>query len=121
MYPHEFVGGAASRKILHYRLDGRYSSDVACQERLVDRVTSAVLMPEELVRKNMSMYGFPERIRNLNKHIGYYMIFCDMAAGMQVSRQALAIRLKTLGLLGEDHLKDPYEIMNVYVEENEIG
>lgn len=39
---------------------------------------------------------------------------------MGVSRQALAIRLKQLGLLEQDYLKDPYALVNVVPEDGEI-
>lgn len=49
-----------------------------------------------------------------------YACFCEMAAHMGVSRQALAIRLKQLGLLEQDYLKDPYALVNVVPEDGEI-
>ena len=123
LYPQEFGSEVASRRILHYRIDGRYSSNEAQQERLVDWVTSAVLMPEELVKKNMLLFNLPERIAILNRLIGNgtYKKFCTMADEMGVSKQALAIRLKNLGLLDREYLKNPYEMLNIYMEENELG
>lgn len=61
-------------------------------------------MPEELVRKNMFLFSLPERIEILNRLIanGDYQKFCGMADCMGVSKQALAIRMKNLGLLGKD-------------------
>ena len=44
-----------------------------------------------------------------------------MADEMGVSKQALAIRLKNLGLLDREYLKNPYEMLNIYMEENELG
>ena len=39
---------------------------------------------------------------------------------MGVSRQALAIRLKQLGLLERYELQDPYALVNVVPDEGEI-
>lgn len=123
LYPNEFGSGTATRRILHYRLDGKSSGEIVRHERLVDWVTSAVLMPEELIKRNMYLCGLPGRIEILNRLIGThdYRNFCAMAEGMGVSKQALAIRLKNLGLLGKEYLKNPYEMLNVYMEENELG
>lgn len=123
LYPYEFGSDTAARRVLHYRQDSRVSPAVAQQERLVDRVTSAVLMPEELIKSNMPMYGLPEKIDVLNRLIGNYdyKSFCLMAEGMGVSKQALSIRLKTLGLLRKEYLKNPYEMLNIYMEVNELG
>lgn len=123
LYPQEFGSGTASRRILHYRLGGTQTGEVARHERLVDIVTSAVLMPEELVRKNMFLFSLPERIDILNRLIanGDYQKFCSMSECMGVSKQALAIRMKNLSLLGKDYLKNPYEMLNIYMEDNELG
>ena len=121
LYPSEFGSTAAARRFLQYRLDSNFSDEIARHERLVDRVTSAVLMPEELVRRNTDYYGLPGGIDILNRLIRNddYRNFCAMATGMGVSKQALAIRLKNLGLLGKDYLKNPYEMLHIYMEEKE--
>ena len=124
LYPKEFNSEPASRRVLLYRLDNKCTGKIAQMERIVDRVTSAVLMPEEVVKRNMAMYGHPDRIEILNKLVGNgcYKTFCAMAESMGVSKQALAIRMKRLGLLGKEYLKNPYEIMDVYKEEgDELG
>lgn len=122
LYPMDFGRGPAERKVLHYRLNNKATGKIAHMEHIVDRVTSAVLMPEELVKSNMAMYGLPGRIEVLNRLVGNgcYSRFCVMAEGMGVSKQALAIRLKGLGLLDQDYLRNPYEMLNVYKEENEL-
>ncbi len=120
LYPRDFGSGPAARKVLHYRLNSKVTGEIAHMEHIVDKVTSAVLMPEELVKSNMVMYGLPDRIEILNKLVGNtYARFCVMAEGMGVSKQALAIRLKSLGILGEEYLKNPYEMLNIYKESNE--
>ena len=63
-----------------------------------------------------SMYILNRLIAN-----GDYQKFCSMADCMGVSKQALAIRMKNLGLLGKDYLKNPYEMLNLYMEDNELG
>lgn len=43
-----------------------------------------------------------------------------MAAFLGVSKQALAIRLKRLGLLKEDYLQEPYALLDIYPDKNEL-
>lgn len=123
LYPQDFGGNPATRRVLQYRLDNKGAGEIARQERLVDRVTSAVLMPEEIVRKNMSLYGLPEKIAVLDRLVrnNVYRNFCEMANGIGVSKQALAIRMKGLGLLQREYLKNPYELIDICVEEKEFG
>jgi len=123
LFPADFGGEPAERRVLHYRLDGRRSRETDLMELVVDLTASAVLMPEQLVKTSMQSHGLPERIDLLNRLRGGrdYPNFCAMAADMGVSKQALAIRLKRLGLLGKEYLKHPYEMLNIYMEDEENG
>ena len=49
-----------------------------------------------------------------------YEAFCEMCSILGVSKQALSIRMKNLGLLGEDQLSNPFGIMDIFMEEEEI-
>jgi hypothetical protein len=49
-----------------------------------------------------------------------YKRFCDMCVLLGVSRQALSIRMKELGLLGESYLGCPNAILDVMMEDDEI-
>ena len=40
-----------------------------------------------------------------------------MSSVMGVSKQALAIRMRSLGLLEKEYLSNPHEMLNIYVEE----
>ena len=57
----------------------------------------------------------------LNKHYApkTYMIFSMMADQLGVSKQALAIRMKYLGLLQADYLRNPDDLVRIYVEDEE--
>lgn len=39
----------------------------------------------------------------------------------RVSKQALSIRMRRLGLLGEEYLKNPNEILDIHLGDNENG
>ena len=49
------------------------------------------------------------------------MKFEEMSSVMGVSKQALAIRMRSLGLLEKEYLSNPHEMLNIYVEEDYDG
>ena len=49
-----------------------------------------------------------------------YRAFAIVAENMGVSKAALSIRMKQLGLLGRDDLKDPYALVRIEPEEREL-
>ena len=48
-----------------------------------------------------------------------YGRFCEMAEFLGVSKQAMAIRLKRLGLLKKDYLQNPYALADVEKEDDD--
>ena len=46
-----------------------------------------------------------------------YDRFCEMAEFLGVSKQAMAIRLKRLGLLKKEYLQNPYALADVEKED----
>ena len=79
-------------------------------------------MPLGLVKNNMRAFGFGDGLRLLNRIFApdEYDRFCKMANHMGVSKQALAIRLKQLGLLERDCLQDPFVLVDVFPDDGEI-
>ena len=71
----------------------------------------------------MVVFGLGEKKSVLNRVYAadVYTRFSDMADRMGVSKLALAIRLKGLGLLGRDDLQNPYALTDVCPDENEIN
>ena len=118
LFPRDYAGGANARRILRYR-DTRGSR--TWEEWQVDRLTSSILMPRELVEQAMFLVGQNGRIDMLNAiwRRKEYERFCNMCYLLGVSKQALSIRMMRLGLLGEEHLRHPNEILDVYMEEDE--
>ena len=70
----------------------------------------------------MQVFGLGDRLRLLNRVFApnEYDRFCKMADYMGVSKQALAIRLKQLGLLERDYLKDPFALVNIFPDEKAV-
>lgn len=64
-------------------------------------------------------FDLPSGIEILNKiyRPKEYERFCEMAEFLGSSKQALAIRLKRLGLLKKEYLQDPYAM--VYIEKED--
>ena len=121
LFPKEYASPAQLRRI-HCCTDTPTESGDYWEEWRTNALTSAVLMPEDMVRSNMAVFGLGEKLHMLNRVYAAegYMRFSDMATHMGVSKQALAIRLKGLGLLEREFLKDPHALVNVCPDENEI-
>ena len=120
LFPKDYASGANARRILRYR-DTRGSR--TREEWQVDRLTSSILMPRELVEQAMLLTGQNGRIDMLNAvwRPKEYARFCNMCYLLGVSKQALSIRMMRLGLLGEEHLRHPNEILEVYMGDDDIG
>lgn len=118
LFSQRYTNEAAKRQI-HYCTSYKHICD--WEEWRTNTLTSAVLMPADMVRSNMAAFGLGNHLRMLNKVFapGEYNRFCEMVQYMGVSKQALSIRLKQLGLLEKDYLQDPYALVDVYPDEHE--
>lgn len=83
-------------------------------------LASALLLPKELILKHLAQAGVTH-IRLLNKRYApkEYFIFSMIANQLGVSKQALAIRMKYLGLLQADYLRNPDDLVRIYMEDDE--
>ena len=118
LFPKDYGCGAHARRVFSFReTDGIRTQE----EWQVDRLTSLILMPRELVKQAMFLVGQDGRIDMLNAvwRQKEYERFCSMCGLLGVSKQALSLRMQRLGLLGEEHLRHPNEILNIYMEEDE--
>ena len=86
-----------------------------------DNLASALLLPIEVVHGALHRFNLEHGIDILNKvyRPKEYGQFCEMAEFLGVSKQAMAIRLKRLGLLKTDHLQNPYALVDVEKEDDE--
>lgn len=115
LYPEEYAGGVARRQVFYSMTPPAFVGDYWEKWR-ANVLTSALLMPADMVRANMAAFGLGENLRMLNRVFAPddYKHFQEMADHMGVSQRALSIRLKQLGLLGKDYLQDPYELVDVF-------
>lgn len=118
LFPEEYMTNIALKQI-HYCTDKRHIQDWG--EWQTDALTSAVLMPYDMIRSNMADFGLGDKIHRLNRVFApnEYNRFCEMANYMGVSEQALSIRLQQLELLEVNHLKNPYELVDIFPGEEE--
>ena len=121
LFPHAYAGDIAERRV-HYCTLRRTVARGDWEEWRTDALASAILMPLGLVKNNMRAFGFGDGLRLLNRIFApdEYDRFCKMANHMGVSKQALAIRLKQLGLLERDCLQDPFVLVDVFPDDGEI-
>lgn len=121
LFPREYTAPVRLCKIHYCKAVPSESADY-WEEWRTNALASAVLMPEDMVRSNMLAFGLGEKIPMLNRVYATedYNRFTDMANYMGVSKQALAIRLKGLGLLERDYLQEPYTLADVNPDDEEL-
>ena len=78
-------------------------------------------MPVEIVYGALKRFELESGIDILNKIFRQkdYDRFCKMAEYLGVSKQALSIRLKRMGLLKKEYLKNPYALVAIEKEDDE--
>lgn len=118
LYPEEYSS------LLNYRTHILYRHRAQArdwEEWQADTLAAAILMPPSLLRQCMALFGIGSKLDLLSAvcRPREYERFCDIAAYMGVSKQALAIRMRQLGLLDRDCLKNPCEPLNVWRDEDE--
>lgn len=118
LFPEQYMNIVASRQI-HYCTRRQNIQD--WEEWRTDALTSAILMPYDMVRSNMTDFGLGNCVHRLNRVFAptEYGRFCEMARYMGVSKQALSIRLQQLGILEINDLKNPYKMVDIFPDEEE--
>ena len=118
LYPEEYRSLLNLRTHTLYRLRARKRD---WGEWQADTMAAAILMPASVLRKCMTAFGLGEHLDILSSvcRVKEYDHFCDIASYLGVSKKALAIRMKQLGLLGEDYLENPYGPLDVWRDDDE--
>lgn len=119
LFPGEY---ASAYYRIHYCLAYRHrGSGVDWEEWQADNLASVLLLPADLVIRTTFAVGLEAGIKVLNRVFfpREYEKFTVMAEQLGASKQALAIRMKQLGLLGRDYLKDPYALVDIVKEPDE--
>ena len=115
LYPGAYSEGEKDRRIIKYRLSKPRTS-IGSEEWQSDTLTSCLLMPADLLRRNMRLVGLPEHLDYLNPvwRKQSYEQFVSLSELMGVSKQALSYRMKKLKLLGEDQRDNPNGLLDVW-------
>ncbi len=116
LYPKEY--GAGNSKVHFYKPQTNRKTINDWEEWQANTLASALLMPEDILRSNMRMFGLGEKIEILNSRYRQeeFTYFFLLAEYMGVSKQALAIRMKQLKLLDKEYLNRANEMFAVYKE-----
>jgi len=119
LFPEEYMAGIARRRV-HYCSTALPTDSDYWEEWRTNALASAMLMPADMVLTNMAVFGLGNGLRILNRVFApdQYERFEKVAAYMGVSKKALAVRLKRLGLLEQDYLEDSYALVDIYPEED---
>lgn len=112
---------AIQNRIVYYRGVSQQYPIQDWNEWQADNLASALLLPVEIVLGALYRFDLEHGIEILNKiyRPKEYVRFCEMAEFLGASKQALAIRLKRLGLLKKEYLKDPHAMVDVVKEEDD--
>lgn len=112
---------AVQNRIVYYRGRSPQYPIQDWDEWQADNLASALLLPVEVIMQALSRFDLEHGIDVLNKiyRPKEYERFCEMAKLLGASKQALAIRLKRLGLLKKEYLRNPHELVDVIKEDDD--
>ena len=118
LYPKDY--GVVSENQIHFSKAG-YKQKMPItdwEEWQANTLASCILLPKELIENAMFYFGFEGRVKLLNRVFAprEYARFAAMADFLGSSIQALAIRMKQLGLLEKEYLDNPYALVDVEVD-----
>lgn len=119
LFPRDY-GIRYRTEVHYYRLTETQSKQITnWEEWQANVLASELILPRECVERSLFMFGFDEKIHMLNRIYArtQYERFEDMAIFLGVSKKALAIRLKQLGLIENDYYDDPYRLFDVRKDE----
>jgi len=120
LFPKEYLPPVMHRR-LHFCTLPPCIEEEYWEEWRTNRLASAILMPADMVQMNMLAFGLGDKLEILNSVFAPhdYERFSSMADHIGVSKKALSIRMKQLGLLELDYLGAPYDLINIYPDKGE--
>ena len=120
LYPYDYAAQTSNRTV--HRYNRERSPIVDWEEWQVDTLAGIILMPSECVNRCMERFGLGTQIRLLNRVFAAtdYRRFEEMADFMGVSKTALSIRLPQLGKISRNDFKDPYALVRIERDEEEV-
>lgn len=119
LFPRAYEAAIQERRI-HYCHAVRSKTD--WEEWRTDTLAAAILMPPELVLAALKSDGKSGGINVLNRMYapGEYKRFTRAAETLGVSKTALDIRMRQMGLIGRDDFRNPHALTEIFVEDGEL-
>ncbi len=120
LYPETYLG--VQKRRVYYSLRSAPPTKITdWEEWRTNMLASAVLMPQDLIMQYMQEYGLGKKMRMLNRVFApkQYEAFSQIADKMAVSKTALAIRMKQLGLVDRNDLNNPYSLIDICCDETD--
>lgn len=114
LYPDAY-GPQIEEPVLHFYRYDKPNAITNWEEWQATTLAAAILMPEDILKKNMITVGIGESLDVLNARYrkdDFYK-FCSLASLMGVSITALRIRMKQLGLLKADYYRRDYQMLEI--------
>lgn len=120
LYPETYLGVQLRRVYYSLRFAPRNVTP-DWEEWRTNMLASAVLMPKDLILQYMREYGLGKKMRMVNRIFAarQYEAFSQIADKMGVSKTALAIRMKQLGLVDRNDLNNPYSLIDICCDETD--
>lgn len=119
LFPTEYGVGAKANNLHFYKANSEQKKPIQdWEEWQANTLAAAILLPEDLVKQGMFLFGLGDKIECLNKvyRKEVYDRFAALADFLGSSKQALAIRMKRLGLLEHEYLNNPFSMIEVIKE-----
>ena len=119
LFPKEYGVGAKAAELHFYTANSECKKPISdWEEWQANTLAGALLLPEDLVKKGMFLFGLSDKIKILNKIYSRetYDKFAALADFLGSSKKALAIRMKQLKLLEQDYLDNPFSMLEVVKE-----
>ena len=119
LFPKEYGAGAKAAELHFYTAHSECKKPISdWEEWQANTLAGALLLPEDLVKKGMFLFGLGDKIKILNKIYSRetYDKFAALADFLGSSKKALAIRMKQLNLLEHDYLDNPFSMLEVVKE-----
>jgi hypothetical protein len=116
LYPSYYGANAPNEELQFYEPGSELNKPIVdWEEWQANALASALLLPEEIVRYGMFLFGLSEKVYILNPMTNYneFRSFEALAEFLGVSKKALAIRMKQLGLLEKEYLDRPNKIIEI--------
>lgn len=118
LYPEDYRHLLDYRTHILYRRRGQMRD---WEEWQADTMAAAIIMPKETLRHCMFVFGLGEKLDMVSSvcRPKQYDRFCDIATYLGVSKKALAIRMKQLGLVEKVYLEHPAAPLDIWYDEEE--